>query len=167
MRKPSATIVTAYMASFSRLSRWPCYLSKYACSAEVSRLRVIASMSKMRAFWGFRLWASTHHRRCIMTTDPGRWLSCSGRLLSGGNSILSNFLPTVNGFLVFAIENSFERPHILVTHDTAEILLGRQHGGGRPTLRHRLVPPSAYSPGPPANPRMRILNQVRAGQAAM
>jgi DDE superfamily endonuclease len=96
-----------------------------------------------------------------------RWPGCSGRLLSGGNSILSNFLPTVNGFLVFAIENSFERPHVLVTHDPTEILLSRQHGRSSPTLRHRLVAPSAYSPGSPANSRMRILNQVRAGQAAM
>src|SRR5947209_8389301 len=38
----------------------------------------------------------------------------------------------VNGFLVFAIENSFERPHVLVTHDATEILLGRQHGGNMP-----------------------------------
>src|SRR5947209_6272509 len=96
-----------------------------------------------------------------------RWPGCSGRLLSGGNSILGNFLSTVNGFLVFAIENSFERPHVLVTHDAPEILLGRQHGRSCPTLRHRLVPPSAYSPGPPANSRMRVLNQVGAGQAAM
>src|SRR3954471_2878897 len=77
-----------------------------------------------------------------------RWPGCSGRLLSGGDSILSNFLPTVNGFLVFAIENSFERPHVLVTHDPTEILLGRQHGRSSPTLRHRLAAPQAYSPGP-------------------
>src|SRR4051812_49815897 len=101
------------------------------------------------------------------TFIDGRWPGCSGRLLNGGNSILSNFLPTVNGFLVFAIENSFERPHVLVTHDPTEILLSRQHGRSSPTLRHRLVPPSAYSPGPPANSRMRVLNQVRACQAAM
>src|SRR6516165_10458647 len=96
-----------------------------------------------------------------------RWPGCSGRLVSGGNSILSSFLPTVNSFLVFAIKNSFERPHVLVTHDATEVLLGCQHGRSCPTLRHRLVPPSAYSPGPPANSRMRVLNQVRAGQAAM
>ena len=97
----------------------------------------------------------------------GRCPDCSGRLLSGGNSILSNFLATVNGFLVFAIENRFERPHVFVTHDATEILLGRQHGRSRPTFRHRLVPPSAYSPGPSANSRMGVFNQVRAGQAAM
>src|SRR5215471_16411055 len=93
----------------------------------------------------------------------GRWPDCSGKWLSDGNSILRNFLPMVNGFLVFAIENSFERPDILVTHDTPEILLSRQHGRSCPTLRHRLVPPSAYSSGPSANARMRVLNQVCAG----
>lgn len=81
---------------------------------------------------------------------------CSGRSLSGGNSILSNFLATVNGFFVFAIEDRFERPHVFVTHDATEILLGRQHGRSRPTFCHRLVPPSAYSPGPSTNSRMRF-----------
>src|ERR1700687_3558338 len=57
-----------------------------------------------------------------------KWTARSGRLLSGGNSILRNFLPTVNTFLVFAIENRFERPQILVTHNAAVVFLRRPHG---------------------------------------
>jgi hypothetical protein len=42
--------------------------------------------------------------------EERKWPARSGKLLNGGNSILRNFLSTVNSFLVFAVENRFERP---------------------------------------------------------
>ena len=87
--------------------------------------------------------------------------------------MLRDLLPTVKlflmlvSFLVLAIENRFECPEIFMTHHSAEVLFRCQQGRGCPAFGHRFVPPSANAPGATSNSGMRVLDQIRAGQAAM
>jgi hypothetical protein len=60
-----------------------------------------------------------------------------------------------------------ELPKIFPSHDAAEVLLRRQKGSPRPTHDHGCVAPTANVPRGHARARLRALDQVRHGQAAM
>ena len=80
--------------------------------------------------------------------------------------ILCHLLLRSNGF-VRAAQGRGQRPQVLVALGPPKILLRGQAGARHPAQHHIGIAPAADIAGPFAHPRLRALDEVGGGQAAM